>query len=143
MVGNISGAHLNPAVSIAIAASGLMSIPKMILYVVAQCCGAMTGAAFVQIVTPGPLLGFNAVSPSITIAYAFLSEVLLTCVLVMTVFKTAVDTEMNSGFASTLIGFAVWVTLLAGIPIDGASLNPARSFGSSVVSGNWSDHWVF
>lgn len=143
MVGNISGGHLNPAVSIALSFAGLMPIPKMIMYVVAQCCGASAGAYFVQVITPGPLLGFNAVSPGITVANAFFAEVLLTCVLVMTVFKTAVDGDMDSGFAPTLIGFSVWVIHLVGIPIDGTSVNPARSFGASAVSGNWENQWVF
>jgi hypothetical protein len=76
MVGNISGAHLNPAVSIALAASGLMPLPKMIMYIIAQCCGSITGAAFVQVITPGPLLGYNAISPSVTTQNALLAGIL-------------------------------------------------------------------
>ncbi len=143
MVGNISGGHLNPAVSIALTASGLMPIPKMIMYVIGQMCGASLGAWFVQIITPGPLLGYNAVSAPISVGNAFLAEVLLTCVLVLTVFKTAVDQDMDAGFAPLLIGLSVWVIHLVGIPIDGTSVNPARSFGASAVSGNWDNHWVF
>jgi glycerol uptake facilitator-like aquaporin len=95
MVGNVSGAHLNPAITIGLASSGLVSIPKALLYIIAQCVGAIAGAALVDAVTPGPLVGFNAVSPWIYPGNALLSEVLLTFVVVLTVFKTVVDSRMD------------------------------------------------
>jgi glycerol uptake facilitator-like aquaporin len=122
MVAKVSGGHLNPAVTIALCASGIVSIPKAAMYIVAQTAGATIGAAFANLVTPGPLLGTNAVSSNVDVNIAFWSEVLLTFVLVLTVFTTAVDkTEMNSGFAPFYIGFSVFAIHLSGITIDGSS----------------------
>jgi MIP family channel proteins len=144
MVAKVSGGHLNPAVTIALCASGIVSIPKAAMYIVAQTAGATIGAAFANLVTPGPLLGTNAVSSNVDVNIAFWSEVLLTFVLVLTVFTTAVDkTEMNSGFAPFYIGFSVFAIHLSGITIDGTSVNPARSFAAAAVAGKWADQWIF
>lgn len=67
----------------------------------------------------------------------------MTFVLVMVVFKSAVDTNMDSGFAPVLIGFAVFALHLSGVTIYGTSINPARSFGAAAVAGKWEDHWIF
>ena len=56
---------------------------------------------------------------------------------------TACDDGFSAGLAPLYIGFSVWVIHIAGIPIDGTSVNPARSFGAAVVANQWSDHWVF
>jgi MIP family channel proteins len=143
MVGNISGGHLNPAVTIALLTNRLISVPKAILYIIAQMFGAALGAAFANIVTPGPLIGTNAVSPNISEGNALLAEILLTFVLVMTVFKTAVDKGMDAGFAPFFIGFSVFAIHLSGITITGTSVNPARSFGPALVTGVWDGQWVF
>jgi MIP family channel proteins len=144
MVAKVSGGHLNPAVTVALCASGIVSIPKAIMYVFAQTIGATIGAAFANLLTPGPLLGVNSVSPTIDVNTGFWSEVLLAFVLVLTVFTAAVDkTENNSGFAPFYIGFSVFAIHLSGITIAGASVNPARSFGAAAVAGKWDNHWVY
>ncbi|KAI8896073.1 aquaporin-like protein [Globomyces pollinis-pini] len=143
MVAHISGGHLNPAVTIALAAFGLVSIPRAAMYIVAQCIGATLGAVFTIMVTPGPLLGYNAVNPAVGQSGAIVAEILLTFVLVITVFMTAVEGKMNPGVAPMFIGLSVFVIHLAGIPIDGTSVNPARSFGAALISGKWADQIVF
>jgi MIP family channel proteins len=143
MVGNISGGHLNPAVTIALCFRGAISIQDALVYIIAQVCGATAGAGLADAVTPGPLLGVNAVSSSISPVIAFFAEALLTFVLVMTVFKTAVNSDMSSGFAPFYIGFSVFVIHLCGIPLTGTSVNPARTFGPAWVMGNFNNHWVF
>ena len=143
MTANISGGHLNPAVTLALCSAGLISVPKSLMYIAAQLLGAIAGAALADAVTPGSLLGYNAVSPNISAAQACGAEFLLTFVLVFVVFKSAVDTTMDPGFAPALIGFSVFAIHLTGITIDGTSVNPARSFGASVISGEWPNHWVF
>jgi MIP family channel proteins len=143
MVGNISGGHLNPAVTIGLFAIGEISAPAAVFYIIAQMIGACVGAAFADLVSAGPLFGYNAVQTNSNVGSAFGAEVLMTFVLVMVVFKSAVDTKMDSGFAPVLIGFAVFALHLSGVTIDGTSINPARSFGAAAVAGKWDNHWIF
>jgi MIP family channel proteins len=143
MVGNISGGHLNPAVTVGLFAIGELSAPAAVFYIVAQTLGACVGAVFADLVSAGPLFGFNAVSKNSTVGSAFGAEILMTFVLVMVVFKSAVDTKMDSGFAPVLIGFSVFALHLSGVTIDGTSINPARSFGAAAVAGKWDDQWIF
>ncbi|KAJ3273405.1 Aquaporin-4 [Terramyces sp. JEL0728] len=143
MVARVSGGHLNPAVTVALASAGLISLTKAIFYIVAQCLGATAGALLAHLVTQGSLVAYNEVAPGTAVGSAFLAEILLTFVLVLTVFTTAVDGKVDPGFAPTLIGFSVFAIHLSGIPIDGTSVNPARTFGASVVTSHWDNHWVF
>ncbi|KAJ3308610.1 oleate-activated transcription factor pip2 [Boothiomyces sp. JEL0838] len=143
MVARVSGGHLNPAVTVALASAGLISVTKASLYIVAQCIGATAGAALAHAVTQGSLVAYNQVAPGTSSGSAFLAEILLTFVLVLTVFTTAVDGKVDPGFAPTLIGFSVFAIHLSGIPIDGTSVNPARTFGAAVITSHWDNHWVF
>jgi MIP family channel proteins len=144
MVAHISGGHLNPAVTIGLFSAGHISLPKAVLYIIFQCLGACAGAGLADAVTAGPLLGYNAVNKNITNNAALLAEVFLTFVLVMTVFRTAVDAPKSDKlFAPFYIGFSVFVAHMAGVAIDGTSINPARSFGASAISGEWENQWIF
>jgi MIP family channel proteins len=143
MVCSVSGGHLNPAVTIALLAVGEIKPIRSVLYIVAQCAGATIGALFAKTVTVGDLLGYNAVSTGISSGSAFFAEALLTSVLVYTVLVTAVDGGLAPGFAPLYIGLSVFTIHIAGIAIDGTSVNPARTFGASLVAGKWADQWVF
>ena len=144
--------HLNPAVSVGLLAGGEMSLIKCGLYIVAQCVGATLGAGVLYGVTPegrrGSLAanglgeGADAVHP----AAGILLEAVLSMVLVLVVYATAVDSanRISPGLAPLLIGLTVTAAHLVCIPYTGTSINPARSLGPVLVMGSLDvDHWVF
>lgn len=141
-VGSNSGGHLNPAITLAFLCLGKIPLGRFLLYVIAQCLGSMTAAAFANVITPGPLVGYNALSQELSIGLTLFAEILLTFIFVLVVL-TVVNSNMDSGFIPLMIGFALFAVHLSGITVDGTSVNPARSFGASVVSGKWNNHWVF
>ncbi|KAI8911157.1 major intrinsic protein [Gorgonomyces haynaldii] len=140
----ISGGHLNPAVTISFLALGEIKPLRALFYIVAQCLGATAGAAFARLVSGYSVLyGVNAPATGISEISAVCCEALLTFVLVYTVLTTAVDATVSKGLAPLYIGLSVFVIHISSVFIDGTSVNPARSFGASLVAGKWDSHWVF
>lgn len=142
-----SGGHVNPAVTMAMLACRRISVARALLYVAAQCSGAMAGAAVLKGLTPESVrgnLGLTTVNPGLTREQAFGVEFLITMVLVLTVFASCDNhrTDLN-GSAPLAIGFAVTLCHLFAIKYTGSSMNPARTFGPAVVTGIWHDHWVY
>ncbi|KVI11985.1 Aquaporin-like protein [Cynara cardunculus var. scolymus] len=129
---NISGGHVNPAVTFGAFVGGHISLLRSVLYWIAQCLGSVVACLLLKIATGGE---WNAV--------AF--EIVMTFGLVYTVYATAVDPKKGDlGIIAPLaIGFIVGANILAGGAFDGASMNPAVSFGPAVVSWTWNSHWVY
>lgn len=153
--GSISGGNINPAVTISLAMIQKMSSFRATCYVAAQCLGAVLGAALIKSLAPdlydaagGAANAINWSNPYISIWTVVGSEMLGTALLVFTVCAAAdVGREKNNKYQGALtpfiIGFAVLIAHLFLIPIDGCSINPARTFGTAVVSGRFADHWLF
>jgi aquaporin PIP len=153
--GGISGGNLNPAVTVSLTVTRKMSLLRCCCYVVAQCLGAVAGAAFTWSLSPslfddagGAINIVNRSSPYITTWTAVGGEMLGTALLVFTICAAAdVGREKDNKYVGALtplnIGFAVLAAHLALLNVDGCSINPARSFGTAVVSRVWTDHWVF
>jgi len=143
----ISGGHLNPAVTLGLFCSGAIQPVKAILYIIGQVCGSMLGALFAKALFPTPAdgvtRGFNAIADNRSVAAGFFLELILTFLLVFVVHMLALEVNNARNVAPFVIGSIVFVGHLIAIPITGTSMNPARSFGASVVSGKWDDHWVF
>jgi MIP family channel proteins len=139
----ISGGHLNPAVTIALYASGHIEAQKAGMYIFAQNFGAIVASAMVSAATPGEFVVYSGIAEDVSVFSAFINEIILTFVLMSVIYNVAVDSTMDSGFAPLFIGFAVFVIHLASIGISGCSVNPARTFGASVVSGNFANHWIY
>ncbi|CBN74002.1 aquaporin [Ectocarpus siliculosus] len=145
---DVSGAHLNPAVSIGLLVGKRISVERFFLYVIAQMAGATAGAGIASTFLSSTRGGYNALADTVSAADAFGAEVLCTFLLVVTVFA-ACDGELGRKNAHTgpllplVIGMAVLLAHLVLIPIDGASINPARSFATAVTNNEWGDHWVF
>lgn len=141
----ISGGHLNPAVTLGLFCSGAVKPIKAVLYIFAQCCGAMLGALFSKAIFPaagdGTIRGANAIAGDV--AAGFFLELILTFLLVYVVHMLALEVNNARNVAPFVIGTIVFVGHLVAIPVTGTSMNPARSFGASVVSGEWDHHWVF
>ena len=139
-VGPISGAHLNPAVTIALWSVGRFPGVEMAGYFLGQCLGGI-GAAFTLRFLLGPIGGLGATVPHIGITQSFLLELLLSFGL-MLVIGAATDDRSRSGSAPVTVGLTVGFCALTG-PLTGASMNPARSLGPALAGGGWTGHWLY
>ncbi|XP_048250980.1 aquaporin-4-like isoform X2 [Haliotis rufescens] len=148
MFGHVSGGHINPAVSIAMAVSMNISVLRAFLYVVAQTIGAIIGAFILKGVTPSAFHGNLAVTNinsalGVTQAQGFGVELLLTFTLVFVIYGTVDANRPNFGSASLAIGLTVAMGHFSAISYTGASMNPARSLGSAVASNSYANHWIY
>ena len=147
-LGHVSGGQFNPAVSLGLWLSGNLPLFQMLVNMCAQVLGAIFAAALVYGMTPNPgesTLGANAVAVGFRPAEAFLGEIIMTSLLVFVVHMTVCDANNSiSPMAPLAIGFAVFLAHTVLIPVDGCSINPARSLGPAIVSGTFgSQFWVF
>ncbi|MEO7964994.1 MAG: aquaporin [Gemmatimonadaceae bacterium] len=143
-VGGISGAHINPAVTIALTAAGKFPVREAPSYVAAQCGGAALGSMIV-LATLGNVANLGATLPSVGTGAAFGVEFLLSFVLMATVLGATSDDRWGGGGAAVVIGMAVALDVFVGGPLTGASMNPARSFGPALIGGRWDSqllYWV-
>jgi aquaporin NIP len=141
-VGHISGAHFNPAVSFAFALTRHFPWPRAAAYWLAQAAGALIAAAILR-ASLGDLAHVGATLPSGSQAQSFLWEVVLTFFLMFVIMSVATDTRAVGEAAAIAIGGTVGLDAMFGGPISGASMNPARSFGPAVVSGDLHALWLY
>jgi aquaporin NIP len=141
-IGHISGAHFNPAVTIAFALTRHFPWRDVLFYVAGQLIGALLGAITLRLLI-GDIAYLGATIPSGSIWQSFGLEVLLTAVLMFVIISVATDTRAVGAPAAIAIGFTVALDALWGGPISGASMNPARSFTPALVAGIWTDQWVY
>jgi aquaporin Z len=152
-VGNISGCHINPAVSLGVLISGGMSIAEFAAYVVSQCLGALAGAGILAAIfnlgnvedkTGGfgsnGLAGVNG-----SIAAGLIVEALLTFIFVFVILGVTDSKFGHGSFGGIIIGFALVMVHIIGIGLTGTSVNPARSIGPAIFAGIESLKvvWVF
>ena len=155
-IGGISGCHINPAVSISMLAAGKMSAKDTVVYIIAQCVGAIAGAAalyWIALGNPSYSLavdglgqngygeGFNA---GFSMTSAFIAEVLLTFIFLLVIHGSTSE-KAPKGFAGISIGLSLVLIYLVGIPITGTSVNPARSLGPAIIVGGTALNqlWLF
>jgi len=155
-IGNISGCHVNPAVSISMLIAGKMTAKDTLAYVVSQCIGAVVGAALLYSIAVGnPFFnlastglgqnGYDTASPALFSAMsAFIAEIVLTFIFVLVIHGSTSE-KAPHGFAGISIGLGLVLVHLVGIPITGTSVNPARSLGPAVIVGGTalSQLWLF
>jgi MIP family channel proteins len=148
-LGAVSGAHFNPAVTAAVFVSGRIAAPLAGMYVVAQLLGGVAAGFALRLIFPvaswEPVaLGTPSVGEGITVIGAIVIEAVLTVLLVLAVFGTAIDRRAPK-LGGLAIGLAVAADILMGGPLTGAAMNPARWFGPAVASGtfeNWYVWWI-
>jgi MIP family channel proteins len=140
--GHISGAHINPAVTVAFWSTGRFPARQVIPYVAAQCVGAAAASATMRFVL-GPVGEMGATLPAISIASALLIEWLLSFVLMLVIMAVATNDRVETGFAAIAVGLTVGFCALTGGPLTGASMNPARSLGPALVGGLWRAQWLY
>lgn len=145
--GAVSGAHFNPAVTFAVWVSGRIDAVRAALYVATQLVAAVAAGlalrfVFNEAAWEPVALGTPAVDPAIGITAAIVIEAILTVLLVLTVFGTAIDPRAPK-IGGLAIGLAVAADILMGGPLTGAAMNPARWFGPAVASGTFADWYVW
>lgn len=141
-VGHLSGAHLNPAVTVAFCGVKRFPWSDAPAYIVAQCVGAL-GAAVALNVLIGLEPSVGTTGPAGGVAVAWCVEVAITFSLMFVITSVATDDRTVPGFAGLAIGLAVAMGALAGGAFSGGSMNPARSLGPAVVTGTWAGHWIY
>ncbi len=143
-MGKISGAHLNPAVSIAFALRGDFPWRRVPGYIVVQLIGATLACLLLQgVIGVSASYGSNYPAPTYSAGAAFWMEALLTMVLVSVILGTASGAQNVGLLGAFGVGAYIALAGLWGSPISGTSMNPARTFGPDLASGNFSDYWVY
>jgi len=151
--GSVSGAHMNPAVTVGVLAAGAMRPGEAAGYIVSQLVGGIAGALFLSTVLGGigtglgtPALAHNlalgATTLTITPAQGFMIEAVLAFFLVTVVLSTAVAGRAGS-LAPFAIGMTLTLNIIMGGALTGAAFNPARALGPMVVTGNFTDVWLY
>ncbi|KAJ0964943.1 hypothetical protein J5N97_026081 [Dioscorea zingiberensis] len=141
---NISGGHVNPAVTFGLALGGQITVLTGIFYWIAQLLGAVVGSFLIKIVT-GMTTPTHGLAAGVGAVEGVVMEIIITFALVYTVYATAADPKKGSlgTIAPIAIGFIVGANILAAGPFSGGSMNPARSFGPAVASGDFTDNWIY
>ncbi|XP_059286022.1 aquaporin TIP2-1-like [Lycium ferocissimum] len=142
---NISGGHVNPAVTFGLALGGQITILTGLFYWIAQLLGAIVGSYLLKVVTGGMAVPIHSVAAGVGATEGVVMEIIITFALVYTVYATAADPKKGSlgTIAPIAIGFIVGANILAAGPFSGGSMNPARSFGPAVASGNFAGIWIY
>ena len=142
-LGHISGAHFNPAVTLAFWQSGFFPGDRVLAYILAQCAGGISASVLLRS-TFGIVANLGATLPlNDNWLQSLLLETVLTFILMFVIFGSGLDRRAPIGFAGIAIGLTVAVEAAVMGPITGASMNPARSIAPALVSGVWQHHWVY
>ncbi len=141
--GHISGTHINPAVTLGLLIAGEIEFVAAIGYWIVQFLGGILGAVLLNAVLPNPGdLGVTILTQGVTPVQGLVIEIVLTFFLVNTIFNTAVSGKAGN-FAGLAIGLTLVLAILMGGPLTRASLNPARTLGPAIASGNYADIWLY
>jgi len=151
--GNLSGAHLNPAVTIAVLSVGAISADTAVGYVVSQLAGGIAGALLLFIVLGGATTGLGTPqlakgitlgtgTVTITPAAGFAIEAVLAFFMITVVLNTAITARSNN-FAPLAIGMTVTLNIIMGGLLTGAAFNPARALGPMIATGKFTDAWLY
>nr|WP_255563721.1 aquaporin [Mucilaginibacter rivuli] len=141
-LGNVSGCHINPAVSIAFTLAGRFKARLLPGYIVSQLAGALLASITLKLLFPSsPLLG--ATMPAGTELQSFVMELILTFILMLVIMHVAHGNKEQGMFAAIAIGSVVGLEAMFAGPICGASMNPIRSLAPAIVSGHLEHIWIY
>jgi MIP family channel proteins len=142
-LGHISGAHFNPAVTLAFWTSGFFPKRRVLPYILAQLLGSILASSLL-LISLGRVANLGATLPlNGNWWQSFVLEIVLTFILMFVILGSGLDRRAHIGFAGLAIGLTVALEAAFMGPITGASMNPARSLGPSLVGGIWQHHWVY
>jgi len=141
-LGNISGAHLNPAVSIAFAIAKRFPAKQLLPYIISQVAGALLASLILKILFPvNQFLGSTI--PQGSAHQSFVLELILTFFLMLVIINVATGSKEQGMFAGLAIGSTVLLEAMFAGPISGASMNPVRSFAPAIISGHTEHLWIY
>jgi MIP family channel proteins len=141
--GHLSGAHINPAVTVAFTITRHFPARDAVAYVAAQLAGATAGALLLLAMWSEKPARLGATVPSVASGTALVYEIVLTAFLMFVIMAVATDTRAVGAAAAIAIGATVGLDALFGGPVTGASMNPARSFGPALAAGEWHAFWIY
>lgn len=147
-LGHVSGAHLNPAITLGLAVTGKFPWRAVPVYVAAQLLGAVLASSATWAAYSGDghtVIDFSTTAPAAGVSNgrAFFVEALITFVLVLVVISVATDDRVPAAVAPVAVGAALAVCIFIAAPVTGGAVNPARAFGPAVVSGNLHGLWIY
>jgi MIP family channel proteins len=141
--GHLSGAHLNPAVTLAFVVTRHFPRAEATAYLIAQAAGALAAAALLGAIWPSHPGELGVTLPTVGTGSAFVYEAILSAFLMFVIMAVATDTRAVGAAAAIAIGGTVGLDALFGGPITGASMNPARSLGPAIIAGELDDLWLY
>jgi MIP family channel proteins len=141
--GHLSGAHVNPAVTLAFTLTRHFRLGDASAYVAAQLAGAAAAAFLLRSAWEDEPAALGATVPSVGTGTALLYEAAMTALLMFVIMAVATDTRAVGAGAAIAIGGVIGLASLFGGPVSGASLNPARSFGPALAAGEWTSFWIY
>ncbi|MCF6158031.1 MAG: aquaporin [wastewater metagenome] len=143
----ISGAHINPAITIAYWITKRVNPNTAIKYIIAQILGASLAGFTLKILFPEALytvyIGTSTLGDNVSLLQGVVMEAIITFLLAITIFGTALDKRAYSSFAGLAIGLVILFGALIGGPISGGIMNPARAFGPALASGQFAHHYIW
>jgi aquaporin NIP len=141
-VGDISGAHLNPAVSLGFFAARRFSLHELTPYILSQCAGALAASVILRLLFPqNAMLG--ATLPASSAAQSFVLEAILTAILMFVILSVSTGAAEKGITAGIAVGAVIGLEAMFAGPICGASMNPARSLAPAVISGHFQHVWIY
>ena len=140
--GDISGAHLNPAVTLGFAAAGRFPLKEVPIYITAQLAGAFAASFILKFLFPENLT-LGATLPTGSVSQSFILEVILTTILMLVILSVSTGSKEKGITAGIAIGAVVALEAMFAGPVSGASMNPARSLAPAIVSGHFQHLWLY
>lgn len=141
-LGDISGAHFNPAVTLGFTLAKKFPIKEVLPYIGSQITGAFIASIFLYFLFPGnQMLGTTV--PAGSDLQSFILEIILTFFLMLVILNVAHGSKEQGMFAGLAIGFTIVLDAMFGGPVSGASMNPARSLAPAIISGHFEHLWLY
>lgn len=141
-VGDISGAHLNPAVTLGFWAARRFEARQVLPYLASQCAGALLASGVLRLLFPANVT-LGATLPADTALQSFVLEIILTALLMFVILNVSTGANEKGITAGIAVGSVIALEALFAGPISGASMNPARSLAPALVSGHWEHLWIY
>ena len=142
-LGDVSGCHLNPAVSVGLCVAGRFPARALAPYIVTQFVGAVLASGLLRIMFPDHLSLGETRPAGGNVFNGFVMETVLTMILMVAILGATIGNHYKTHFAGIAIGGVIALEAMFGGPVSGASMNPARSFGPATVSMNWDFLWIY
>ena len=140
--GDVSGSHINPAVTVGFWASGRFDRRRVLGYILAQCAGALTASGVVRMLFPAAQ-SLGTTVPSGSDVQAFVLEIILSLILMLVILSVPFNAKETGLLAGVAIGAVIAFEALFAGPVSGASMNPARSLGPAILAGEMDSLWVY